>query len=90
MSLFSTDQKIESRQSDKVLYSPLLREVNGNCGHALPSDIKQTKEMSLLKYLRQSVVGLRASCPSCCIYLFPASMLFWSALHFSLLVQLQC
>lgn len=74
-----------------VLYSPPLREVNGNYRYALPSDTKQTKEMNLLKYQRQSAVELMVSCTNCWIYLFPASKyMFQSALHFSLLFQLQC
>lgn len=48
-----------------VLYSLPLREVNGNCGYAVLSDIKQTKEMSLLNYQRQSVVELMVSCSNC-------------------------
>lgn len=74
-----------------VLYSPPLREVDGNCGYSLPSDIKQTKEMSLLKYQRQSVVELVF--PASTVehtYSLLVSMLFWSALHFALFVQLQC
>lgn len=73
-----------------VLHSPSLREVSGNYGYALPSDTKQTKEVNLLKYQRQSVVELTVSCVNCWIYLFPASKyVFQSALHFSLLFQLQ-
>lgn len=32
------------------MYSVLIKEINENCGYALLSDTKQTKEMSLLKY----------------------------------------
>lgn len=52
-------------EASVLLYVPFLTEVNGNCGHALPSDMNWTKEMSLLKYQSQSVVELMVSCSSC-------------------------
>lgn len=39
------------------MYSVLIKEKNENCGYALLSDTKQTKETRLLKYERESVVG---------------------------------
>lgn len=68
-----------------VLYSLSLREVNGNRGYALLSDIKQTKEMSLLNYQRRSVVELMVSSPTVeYAYSLLVSTLFQSTLHFSL------